>query len=187
MEHPNAFISVQVFPKSLWDEIQDLHPKTLACIFVIAGKGRYLDVQLEERIELIYGMCDYLTPVHLKIEAWHKANPVPGKLTMDKFKTIVIPRQHVLKTIDPEHSKPLDEVRTILACMKTQYMDLLDNELEATMDIEQVLDRYETFHHMTRDNTWGKVPWPWGNCTFCVKICNFFKFFEKFMAFFQIF
>jgi hypothetical protein len=69
-------------------------------------------------------MCDYLTPLHLKIEAWHKANPVPGKLTMDKFKTIIIPHQHVLKTLDLDHIKPSDEFRTILAHMKLQYMDM---------------------------------------------------------------
>jgi hypothetical protein len=61
----NALISELVFPKSLYDEIQDLHPKTLqvACVFVIAGKGRNLDVKFEKRV--IYGMCDDLTPLHL--------------------------------------------------------------------------------------------------------------------------
>ncbi len=42
-------------------------------------------------------------------------------------------------------------------------MDLLDNEHDPGLNIEQVLDRYETFHHLTRDNLWGKVtkvPWP---------------------------
>jgi hypothetical protein len=160
LDMPNSFISDPVFPKSLWDEYQDLHPKTLACIFVIAGKGRYLDVQLAERIEQIYDMCDDLTPVHLKIEACHKANADPGKLTMDKFKTIIIPRQYVLKTLDPDHTKPLDAIRTILVSMKDDCMALLDNEHDAGLNIEQVLDIHETFHHMTRDNSWGKVPWP---------------------------
>ena len=122
-------------------------------LFVIAGKGRYLDDQSAQRIEQIYDMCDDLTPLHLKIEAWHKANPVPGTLTMDKFKTIIIPHQHVLKTLDPDYKKPLDELRTNLACMKDDYMDLLDNELEPGLNIEQVLDIFETFHHMTRDNS----------------------------------
>ncbi len=57
LDMPNAFISEPVFPKSLWDEIQYLPPKTLACIFVIAGKGRYLDDQLAQLIEQIYDMC----------------------------------------------------------------------------------------------------------------------------------
>jgi hypothetical protein len=94
-----------------------------------------------------------LTPLHLKIEAWHKANPDPGKLTMVYFKTTIIPRQHVLKTLDPGYTKPLDELRTILVRMKDDYMDLLDNELEPGLNIEQVLDIFETFHHMTRDNS----------------------------------
>jgi hypothetical protein len=109
---PNAFISEPVFPKSIWDEIQDLHPKTLACVVVIAGKGTYLDVQLAERIELIYDMCNDLTPLHLKIVASHKANLDPGKIKMDKFKTINFPRQHVLKTLDADYTKPSNEVRS---------------------------------------------------------------------------
>jgi hypothetical protein len=48
LDMPNAFISDPIIPKSMWDEIQDMHPKTLAYIFVIAGKGRYLDVRLAE-------------------------------------------------------------------------------------------------------------------------------------------
>ncbi len=51
LEKPNAFISEPVFPRSLWDEIQGLHPKTLAWAFVIAGKSRYLDVRLEVQID----------------------------------------------------------------------------------------------------------------------------------------
>jgi hypothetical protein len=86
------------------------------------------DILIAQRIEQIYDMCDDLTPVHLKIEAWHKANPDPGKLTMDKLKTIIILCQHVLKTLDPDHTKPLDALRTILATMKDDYMALLHNE-----------------------------------------------------------
>jgi hypothetical protein len=32
MDMPISFISEPIFPKSLWDEIPDLHQKTLACI-----------------------------------------------------------------------------------------------------------------------------------------------------------
>ncbi len=75
---------------------------------------------------------------------------------MDKLKKLIIPRQHVLKTLDPDYTKPLDELsielRTMLARMKDDYMDLIDNELDPGANIEQVLDIYETFHHMTRDN-----------------------------------
>ena len=45
----------------------------------------------------------------------------------------MIPRQHVLKTLDLDHTKLLDEVHTLLARMKTQYMDLLDNVAESIM------------------------------------------------------
>ncbi len=54
----------------------------------------------------------------------------------------------------------MDAIRTLLEPMKDDCMVLLNNEHDAGMNIEQVLDTYETFHHMTRDNSWGKVPWP---------------------------
>ena len=78
--------------------------------------------------------------MHLKIEAWHKANPEPGKLTIDKFRTIIIPRQHVLKTLDPDQTKSLDAIRTLLEPMNVDYMALLKNENDPGLNIEQVLD-----------------------------------------------
>ena len=42
--------------------------------------------------------------------------------------------------------------------MQDEYMDFLDNGHDPGLNIKQVLDRYKTFHHLTRDNLWGKVP-----------------------------
>ncbi len=84
-------------------------------------------IRSAQRIELIYDMCDDLTSLHLEIEAWHKTNPDPGKLKMDKFKTIIFPHQRILKTLDADYTKPLNEVRTILVRMKDEYMDLTMN------------------------------------------------------------
>ena len=36
---PGAFISTPVATKSMWDMVQDFHPKTLACCFIVVGKG----------------------------------------------------------------------------------------------------------------------------------------------------
>jgi hypothetical protein len=76
---------------------------------------------------------------------------------MDKFKPILFPRQHVMKTLDPDHTRPLDEMCTILARMKDDYMELLDNVHDPELNIEQVLDIYEKIH-LIRDTPWGKIP-----------------------------
>jgi hypothetical protein len=171
LDTPNAFISDPIIPKSVWDEIQDMHPKTLACIFIITGTGKKLNIRFQERVEEIFDMCDELTPLHLKIEAWHKANPERGSLTLDRFKTIMIPRQHILKTLDPEHTRPVAELRKALSPMKDEYLDVvIDNEHDPAMELEQVLDVYETFHHLTRDASWGKIPLPC-SCVTCHAHC----------------
>ncbi len=72
-------------------------------------------------------MCNALTPLHLKIKAWHKKYPEPGMPTMDKFRMICSPRQNFLNTLDPDHTRPVEELRAILRGMKDDYMDLLDN------------------------------------------------------------
>jgi hypothetical protein len=98
--------------------------------------------------------------LHLKIEAW---NPDPGKLTMDSLKTIIIPRQHVLKTLDPDYTKPLDKLRTKLARTKDEYMDLLDNEHDPEYWAKAETDtRHFTTWHVTihRARFLGPAPAP---------------------------
>ncbi len=71
LDMPNGFISEPVF-HNLWDEIQDMNPKTLACVFIVSERGKSLDIAFQERVDI--------TPVHLKIEAWHKKFPKPEGL-----------------------------------------------------------------------------------------------------------
>ena len=99
-----------------------------------------------------------------------KAEMDSEDIEREKFKTVLFPRQHVLKTLDPDHTRSVAELRQILGPLKDDYMDLLDNEHDEEMNIEQALDVYETFHHLTRDPTWGKVPWPC-SCPTCHKHC----------------
>jgi hypothetical protein len=42
-------------------------------------------------------------------------------------------------------------------------LDLIGKKYDPEVEIEEMLEVYETFHHLTRDSTWGKVPWP---CSF---------------------
>jgi hypothetical protein len=106
-------------------------------------------------------MCDEDTPgpLHLRIQAWHESNKEPGYPLMEDFKSILIPRQHLLKTL--EHRRPADELRAILREMKDKNEDLvIDDKHGDGMDVIEALDVYKTFHHLTRATDWGKVPWP---------------------------
>jgi hypothetical protein len=93
LDMPYAFISVPVFHKSTWDEIHDLHPKTLTCVFIISCRGENLNEAFQECIELIYGMCKDIALGHLKIEAWQKKYPIPAGPKMDQYKTVMFQGQ----------------------------------------------------------------------------------------------
>jgi hypothetical protein len=41
--HPNAFICEAILHKRMWDALQDMHPKTLACTFILTGNGKNLE------------------------------------------------------------------------------------------------------------------------------------------------
>ncbi len=67
--------------------------------------------------------------------AW-QSNKEPGYPRMEDFKAILIPRQHLLKTLDPEPMRPVDELRAVLREMKDKYQDLvIYNEHEDGMDV----------------------------------------------------
>jgi hypothetical protein len=75
--------------------------------------------------------------------AW-QSNKEPGYPHLEDFKAILIPLQHLLKTLDPEPMRPVDELRAVLREIKD------DNEHEDGMNVNEALDMDETFHHLTR-------------------------------------
>ena len=40
------------------------------------------------------------------------------------------------------------------------YYMVIENKHRPGVDVDKALDVYETFHHLTREDSWGKVPWP---------------------------
>ena len=132
-ETPNAFIEHPVIHESIWDEMQDLHPKTLACSFVLAGNGKNLEKEFTDRAIEIYDLCDESTALHLKIEAWHQNNKLsktsPGYPRSEDVKSILIPRQHLLKTLDPVFTRTVQEALNELRPMRTAYNVSCYNDL----------------------------------------------------------
>ena len=70
-----------------------------------------------------------------------------------------MPRQHILKEFDPDFTKSTKEVVDYLTPLAHEYERyVLNDEYEQVQSLDEALDVYETFHHLTRDATWGKVP-----------------------------
>ena len=70
-----------------------------------------------------------------------------------------MPRQHILKAFDPDFTKSIKEVVDYLKPLAQQYEQyILNDEYEQVQSLDEALNVYETFHHLARDATWGKVP-----------------------------
>ena len=76
--HPNAFICQPILHKRMWDALQDMHPKTLACTFILIGNGKKLESKFAERVLEISEIGETNAPLHIKIEAWHQDNLTNG-------------------------------------------------------------------------------------------------------------
>ncbi len=70
---------------------------------------------------------------------------------MEDIKTLLIPRQHVLKRIDPSNSLPVEDVRRELRSLKAQYVNIVVNgNHPEEMGVSEALDLYETWRGRTR-------------------------------------
>ncbi len=99
----------------MWNQLQDLHPKTLYTIFLLlasskteskGGAALRLAKKFAQEIETMEGIA-----LHIKIEKRHQDNILNeikvGFPQMDDIKTLLMPRQqaqHVLKRIDLTNS-----------------------------------------------------------------------------------
>ena len=139
MEHliktgaPNAFKRSPVISQAIFDLMQDMHPKTLACTMLLDTTGKEKDKKFFERVHQIMALCEGTTPIHLKIQAWHRNNKKfgvsQGPPRLENFKELLMLRQNILKAIDPDFTKSTDELLahlTPLARLNEQYV--LNNE-----------------------------------------------------------
>ena len=131
----------------------------------LAGNGRNLEKEFTDRAIEIYDLCDESTALHLKIEAWHQNNKLsntsPGYPRSEDVKSILFPRQHLLKSLDPFFTRTVQEVRAELQPMRTAYNELvLLGRHRPGIHVNDALDVYEKFHHVSRMTCWGDIPWP---------------------------
>ncbi len=90
----------------MWDGVQSAHSKTLSCCFVVMTSSKRSNVNIEFRdmMEEIMECWPWTMALHLKIAAWHddlrRLGQAP-RLDLGELKTILVPRQALLKRLDP--------------------------------------------------------------------------------------
>jgi hypothetical protein len=124
----NAFIREPMATKDMWDVVQSAHSKTLRCSFVLTTSSKRANVAIELRDmmeEIIeWGPLTLARALHLKIAAWHEDIRRLGqfqRLALGDLKTILVPRQALLKRLDPTGELSVPTVHTQLQPLVRQY------------------------------------------------------------------
>jgi hypothetical protein len=88
--------------------------------------------------------------LHIKIETWHQDNMTNwikvGYPHMEDItgKSVLMPRQHLLKTLDQVYSKSVEEVRPVrgeLRALKEAHVEMVfDNTYPDDMSVTECLD-----------------------------------------------
>ena len=110
----------------MWDGVQSAHSKTLSCSFVLttASKRANPAIELQDMMEEIMECGQRTLPLHLKIAAWHEDVRRLGqrpRLALGELKTILVPRQALLKRLDPTGELSVQTFRTQLQPLVRQY------------------------------------------------------------------
>jgi hypothetical protein len=77
------------------------------------------------------------------------------------FETVLMPAQHILKKLDPENQRSVEEVIFDLQPLQDQYVNLVVRnrpDLVPGIDIKEALNIYNSFHLLKKASTWGDVP-----------------------------
>ena len=161
---PNRFISIPKIGKEMWDFVQCVHPKTLVLSVVMPQEsGDPSPDEYAEMAEMIYEQGDVGTPLHLKIRMWHldcKRRGIPHPFKLSKLKCMFMPRQSLLKQVDPDNALSVSEVRDLIAPQLDTYTRLLvqADESYKSMSLDDLLDVNSSFLHIdARGKEWSAV------------------------------
>jgi hypothetical protein len=158
---PNLFPSVPTPLKSMYDLMQEAHPKTLSCSVI--AKGRH---DASKKFMRLAGTIDAAgekgAPLHLKIKAMHddvKRGAKSYLFPMENLADVLMPRQWFLKYLDPDGTRPLAEVYKEVHIRSVLYYHLVvTRKYEGDYDFPNALEIYESFVWITRKKNWGKYP-----------------------------
>lgn len=158
----NAFIREPVATKSMWDELQGMHPKTLSACFIFDHSNwpAHIPFIYRDMIEDIMERGSVHAPIHLKIAAWHSDRLREGvamPLDLDRIKKVIMPRQQLLQKLDPAGDLSVAELRYKLEPLVQQYQDVVLRD-RAVRDVKSAMKIYKGFHMLSRAPTWGTIP-----------------------------
>jgi hypothetical protein len=137
----NAFIREPIATKDMWDGVQSAHSKTLSCSFMLttSSKRANVPIELRDMMEEIMECGPQTLALHLKIAAWHEDILRLGqsqRLALGDLKTILVPRQALLKRLDPTGELSVQTVCTHLPPLVRQYERLvIQDRVDADTDL----------------------------------------------------
>ena len=163
MGTPNAFISDPQPTKAMWDAVQDMHPKTLSCCFVLEVRnGLESHNLLRAMLQEVMASGAPKAPLHLKILAKHEDNKAAGEdfiLQLSDLRLVLMPRQWLLNKLDPDYKLSVDELRAQLEDDMTEYKALVvEDWLDPNYNVKDVMRIYRRFNMIRPAPKWGLVP-----------------------------
>jgi hypothetical protein len=163
MGTPNAFISDPQPTKAMWDAVQDMHPKTLSCCFVLEPSARVNTlVLLRDMLQEVMESAARDAPLHLKILAMHEDTISAGEqytIRLADLRLVLMPRQWLLKKLDPDNKLSVDALRAALEDDMIEYKALIvEDWLDPHYDVKDVMRIYRKFNLITPAPKWGRVP-----------------------------
>ena len=167
----NLFPRMQKISKPIYDRMQSCHYNTLRLSFIlstITSKSKSSHAEWDAITESIHMSGESAVPLHLKIRAYHvdiaRGDKRPPGLKMSDIISIVVPRQKYLRAIDPDGTRPFEEVKAEVKAAAQRYYHLVqldDTSAKHRAEVERGLisglDVYDAFHLITRQPGWGKV------------------------------
>ena len=166
---PNLFPSSQYITKRIYDELQSTHYRTLqlaVMLTAVTSKSSGAQAEWDAIVDRINQAGEPGAPLHLKIRAYHVdlsrgAVERPG-LILEQIGSIVLPRLSYLRRIDPDGTRPLEDLRAEVRAQGIRYFHLVMDPLSvkgraeaAQHGVVAALDIYESFHMVQRQTSWG--------------------------------
>ena len=106
-----------------------MHPKTLSACFVLESSTRVNNlVVLRDLLEVVMESGARDAPLHLKILAMHEDFRERGQdliIQLSDLKLVLMPRQWLLKKLDPDNKLSVAELRAALEDDMIEYKALI--------------------------------------------------------------
>ena len=116
------------------------------------------------------------TPLHLKMVINHEKFAARGEsvcIDWCDYKLVLVPRQNLLKKLDPDGTRSVAEMREQLRPMANAYERLVLHDIRAPgLDIREALKIYRNFHLIRYMPAWVENDIPLAcTCKICVNHC----------------